>query len=85
MATNGNAGADRSVAIGVAGWSYPDWEQPVYGGRVRERLRFLAGYVDMVEINSTFYRPPSAATGAAWAKQVADRPAFFSPSSCTSR
>jgi uncharacterized protein YecE (DUF72 family) len=66
-----------TLSIGVAGWSYPDWEGVVYGRGIRERLRFLAGFVDMVEINRTFYRPPVARECAAWARQVADRPGFF--------
>lgn len=63
--------------MGVAGWSYPDWNGYVYTGGVRDHLRFVAGYVDMVEVNSTFYRPPDARTTGSWAKRTADLTGFF--------
>ena len=71
-----NAVADR-IACGVAGWSYPDWKGYVYEPGVKDELRFIAGYVDMVEINSSFYRPPSAGTVKSWARRTADLPGFF--------
>jgi uncharacterized protein YecE (DUF72 family) len=37
----------------------------------------VAGYVDVIEINSTFYRPPDARTAASWAQRTADCPGFF--------
>ena len=40
-------------------------------------LVFLADYVDMIEINSSFYRIPTAASTAAWARKVAVHPDFF--------
>lgn len=66
-----------SIAFGTAGWSYPDWEGIVYRGAKTDRLRFLAGYLDMIEIDSFFYRPPNERVTASWAERVADRPAFF--------
>ena len=51
------------IRVGVAGWDYPDWEGPVYppgSGRRLDRLGYLARYVDVIEINSTFYRPVPA-------------------------
>lgn len=68
--------SDR-IACGVAGWSYPDWKGYVYGPGIRDQLRYIAGYVDMVEINSTFYRPPAASTVHSWAKRTEDLPHFF--------
>jgi uncharacterized protein YecE (DUF72 family) len=68
--------ADK-IRVGIAGWSYPDWEGCVYEGRVKDRLRFVAGYVDMVEINSTFYRPPEAKNSESWLRQTADLPDFY--------
>ncbi len=65
------------IAVGVAGWSYPDWKGFVYTGSVRDQLRFVAGYLDMVEVNSTFYRPPDARTAASWVKRTEDLPDFF--------
>lgn len=40
-------------------------------------LAFLAGYVDMIEINSSFYRVPNPSVAASWADRVANRPGFF--------
>ena len=69
--------AAGSVHVGVAGWSYPDWEGYVYARREKDKLRYVAGHLDMIEINSTFYRPPVAKTTAAWVRQTADLPNFF--------
>jgi uncharacterized protein YecE (DUF72 family) len=65
--------------IGVAGWDYPDWSGFVYpsdSGRGFDKLRFLARFVDVVEVNSTFYRPVRPAVAASWVRRVADRPGF---------
>jgi uncharacterized protein YecE (DUF72 family) len=40
-------------------------------------LAYLAEYVDTVEINSTFYRPPTKAVARAWAKRVAHKKSFL--------
>ncbi|HOW97779.1 MAG TPA: DUF72 domain-containing protein [Kiritimatiellia bacterium] len=69
--------APGSIRVGVAGWSYPDWEGFVYSRREKDKLRFVAGYLDLIEINSTFYRPPAAKTAGAWVRQTADLPEFF--------
>ena len=69
--------AQDNIAVGVAGWSYPDWEGYVYASRGGDHLRFVAGYVDLIEINSTFYRPPDARTTASWARRTADCPGFY--------
>jgi hypothetical protein len=48
------------IRIGPAGWSYKDWAGVVYPApkpRGFDPLRYVAGYFDTVEINSTFYRP----------------------------
>ena len=48
--------------IGTAGWSYEDWKGVVYPEKKEagfHPLAFLAQYINMVEVNSTFYRPPS--------------------------
>lgn len=66
-----------AIAVGVAGWAYPDWKGYVYTGTIRDELRFVAGYLDLVEINSTFYRPPDARTVLSWARRTADLPGFF--------
>lgn len=69
----------HKIRIGPAGWSYKDWEGVVYPqkpGAKFDPLTYLAGFFDTIEINSTFYRPPAAASAKAWAKRVADNPDF---------
>ena len=46
------------VYIGVAGWSYPDWKGIVYTSSKIDQLEYISRFVDCLEINSTFYRPP---------------------------
>ncbi len=64
------------VLFGVAGWSYPDWLGIVYPRGTRPKLSVLAPYLDLMEINSTFYRPPEARLAAAWLREVSARPGF---------
>ena len=67
------------VRVGVAGWDYPDWKDVLYPHpkpRHFDPVRFLSRYIDLVEINSTFYRPPSAEVARRWAERVADLPDF---------
>lgn len=65
------------ISCGIAGWSYPDWEGYVYPPGIKDQLRYIAGYVDMIEINTTFYRPPDAHTAASWVEKTEDLPDFF--------
>jgi uncharacterized protein YecE (DUF72 family) len=70
----------QNVYVGTAGWSYPDWEGVVYPSqraRGKTELAYLADYLDAVEINTSFYRPPSAAMAAKWVQQVAGKPRFL--------
>lgn len=67
------------LRIGPAGWSYPDWHGPFYPpkpARGFKPLPFIARWFDVVEINSTFYRPAVAKTAEGWVRAVADRPDF---------
>ncbi|MBN1421275.1 MAG: DUF72 domain-containing protein [Planctomycetes bacterium] len=72
-------GFESSLWIGVAGWSYPDWNGIVYPKRLPggEALRYLSRYFDCIEINSTFYRPADPVSARRWADAVADRPRFL--------
>ena len=68
-------GKEASLKVGVAGWSYPDWQDVVYPSGVasaRDHLRYLAGFVDVIEINTTFYHPPEIDTVMGWCDRVAD-------------
>jgi len=66
--------------IGTAGWSYKDWEGIVYPERKAQGfhpLIFLAHYINIVEINSTFYRPPAIQLSLSWIKKVNNQPDFL--------
>ena len=66
--------------IGVAGWSYPQWEGLVYP-RVRRgaahALEHLSSQVDAVEINNSFYRPIRPEYARLWLKVVESNPRFL--------
>ena len=66
------------LRIGVAGWDYQDWDGVVYptGVKGTERLAFLAGLFQVVEINVTFYRPITATQARRWLDAVAGAPDF---------
>ena len=67
------------VYIGPAGWSYPDWNGIVYPRRKPrgfDPLAYIASYFNLIEINSTFYRIPTADTCRSWAKRVQHNDAF---------
>jgi uncharacterized protein YecE (DUF72 family) len=62
------------VLVGTAGWSYADWRGRVYPDprpRGFDELRFLAGYLDCLEVNSTFYRVPTRRTVEEWVRRTA--------------
>jgi uncharacterized protein YecE (DUF72 family) len=64
---------------GPAGWSYAHWNGVVYP-RQRPRgfhpLEFLAGCVDLVEVNTSFYQPLRPEVTRLWVKKVAHNRAF---------
>jgi len=66
-----------NISIGIAGWSYPDWKDIVYTESGVDELRFVSAFVDCIEINSTFYRPPSQKNARSWLERTADLPDFF--------
>ena len=66
--------------VGTAGWSYEDWDgivYPVRKGAGFHALSFLAGFINIVEVNSTFYRPAPPAMVRSWLKRIEDRPDFM--------
>ncbi len=62
--------------IGTAGFSYPDWRGIVYPKDVKKRygheLRYLARYLDLCEINTSFYGPLKPKDAKAWCDHVSD-------------
>lgn len=65
------------VYIGIAGWSYPDWKGIVYTQPRIDQLEYVSRFVDCVEINSTFYRPPFEKTTRTWLERTSERKDFF--------
>jgi uncharacterized protein YecE (DUF72 family) len=65
------------VYVGIVGWSYPDWEGIVYTDPKVDHLVYVSGFVDCIEINSTFYRPPFEKTTRSWRDRTAGRTDFF--------
>ena len=73
------------IRVGTSGWNYPSgkgtWNGVFYpsaqGRRPRgapklDELVFYAEHFDTVEVNSTFYRIPTAKTAAGWAERTPD-------------
>jgi uncharacterized protein YecE (DUF72 family) len=56
------------IRIGCSGWSYPDWEGAFYpeGMPAGDYLEYYADRFPIVEVDSTFYRVPSARMVQGW-------------------
>ena len=65
------------IYIGIAGWSYPDWKGIVYTRAKMDQLAYVSRFVDCIEINSTFYRPPFARTTQSWLDRTLAQEGFF--------
>lgn len=63
-----------SVRLGTSGWSYDDWLGPFYplGTPQARYLSVYAQQFNTVEIDSTFYRIPSATMVDAWRERTPD-------------
>lgn len=69
----------KSLHIGVAGWSYPQWNGPVYPrqkSRSFHPLESLAKLVDAVEINTSFYQALKPEVSRLWLRKVEANPRF---------
>jgi uncharacterized protein YecE (DUF72 family) len=74
-----NRNMAANIRVGVAGWSYDDWKGKVYPApkpRGFDPLRYLAGFINVIEINSTFYHPGSIKNAESWADRTKDFPDF---------
>ena len=62
------------ILIGCSGWSYPDWEGPFYpeGMAAGEYLEWYADRFPIVEVDSTFYRPPTPKMVRGWRDRTPD-------------
>jgi len=66
-----------ALHIGPAGWSYKDWEGVVYSREAqKDPLGYLMQLFDVIEINSTFYRPPAPRVSTRWAMKAEASPGF---------
>ena len=55
------------IRVGTAGWIYRDWNGIVYPDKPKvDPLRYLSEFFDTIEVNSTFYRPPTEKTAETW-------------------
>jgi uncharacterized protein YecE (DUF72 family) len=65
------------ILIGVAGWDYPDWNGIVYvSGETRDKLASITRFVDVVEINATFYRPNTPSVAESWVQRTCFKERF---------
>jgi uncharacterized protein YecE (DUF72 family) len=69
-----------NALVGCSGWSYDDWVGRFYPYELRdERWRwfsFYSEYFPAVEVNSSFYKPPTEQVIAAWLEKVKDMGPF---------
>jgi uncharacterized protein YecE (DUF72 family) len=64
-------GLMHGLRIGVAGFSYKDWEGIVYPPKNQRNghpLKYVAKFLDLVEINTSFYGHIQARAGREWAR-----------------
>lgn len=68
-----------TILVGVAGWSYDDWNGVVYPAhrpRGFHEARFLSQYFDAIEINTSFYSPLRPDSASHWLEFVSGNPRF---------
>ncbi len=59
---------DIKTFIGTSGWMYKHWKGPFYPEKIsnEDMLKFYTDHFSTVEVNSTFYRLPTAKTVQNW-------------------
>ncbi len=64
----------RNLHVGCISWTYPDWLGSFYpqGTRSSDFLSLYSKVFDLVEIDSTFYRLPTATTVKHWREKTPD-------------
>jgi uncharacterized protein YecE (DUF72 family) len=63
-------GAPGNIKIGVAGFSYKDWQGVVYPPSLKSsaRIEYLAQFLELIEINTSFYGHIKPAIGKEWCR-----------------
>lgn len=59
------------IYVGTAGWSYKDWEGIVYPAQLKKSqhpVEYLARYIDVLEINTSFYGHIKPEWGKLWSR-----------------
>jgi uncharacterized protein YecE (DUF72 family) len=68
------------VYVGTAGWSYKDWDGVVYPSQIKKSqhpVGYLAQYIDMLEVNTSFYGHIKPEWGKLWCRMArASNPQF---------
>ena len=62
-----------NIYVGSAGWSYPDWKGRVYPDPPPsgfDPLKYLSGLFRVIEVNSSYYRPPTPRMSETWAQRT---------------
>lgn len=70
--------SQHSISIGTCAWSYDDWRGVFYPEHLpdSQRLAYYAQHFNAVEIDSSFYHPPSRKTAEHWAEVTPDHFVF---------
>lgn len=73
-----NSAKDSNIKIGTAGWLYPDWDGFIYPrGFSGDKLSFVLEFVDVIEINTSFYRSFDAHTAQNWLERCSNKENFI--------
>src|SRR5579872_2373686 len=71
--------APQNVFVGLAGWSYKDWNGILYPhSRPQDfhEISYIANFFDAAEINTSFYQPLKPSMALHWLDLVAANPRF---------
>jgi uncharacterized protein YecE (DUF72 family) len=61
------------IYVGTAGWSYKDWEGIVYPAQIKKSqhpVEYLARFMDVIEINASFYGHIKPEWGKLWCRKA---------------
>jgi uncharacterized protein YecE (DUF72 family) len=71
---------DSKLLIGTSGWSYPkgegSWKGYFYPQGTKDELGYYSQLFNTVEINSSFYRPPTPDIAESWIRRTPDEFVF---------